>query len=314
MSDSKKILVTCPPMLRQMAQLRHLFEEKGIEVTTPEVVQILSVEELKRIVPLHDGWIIGDDPATREVFEAGKAGRLKAAVKWGVGVDNVDFKACGDLGIPVTNTPGMFGQEVADIALGYIIALARQTFAVDRGVREGSWPKPSGISLAGKKCAVLGQGDIGRNVATRAMACGMTVLGYDPVVNPKDVPAGVQMRSWPEGLDEADFLVVTCALTPSSRHIVNEASLARMKQGIRVINVARGPIIDEPSLLAALRSGHVHSAALDVFEVEPLPADSGLRELGDRCLFGSHNSSNTVDAVIRTSHIAVEKIFRFLGV
>jgi D-3-phosphoglycerate dehydrogenase len=81
-----------------------------------------------------------------------------------------------------------------------------------------------------------------------------------------------------------------------------------------VINVARGPIIDEPSLLAALRSGHVHSAALDVFEVEPLPADSGLRELGDRCLFGSHNSSNTVDAVIRTSHIAVEKIFRFLGV
>lgn len=314
MSDSKKILVTCPPMLRQMAQLRHLFEERGIEVTTPEVVQILSVEELKRIVPLHDGWIIGDDPATREVFEVGKAGRLKAAVKWGVGVDNVDFKACADLGIPVTNTPGMFGQEVADIALGYIIALARQTFAVDRGVREGSWPKPSGISLAGKKCAVLGQGDIGRNVATRAMACGMTVLGYDPVVNPKDVPAGIQMRSWPEGLDEADFLVVTCALTPSSRHIVNEASLARMKQGIRVINVARGPIIDEPSLLTALRNGHVHSAALDVFEVEPLPADSGLRELGDRCLLGSHNSSNTVDAVIRTSHIAVENIFRFLGV
>ena len=314
MSSPIKILVTCPPMLRMMSELRHLFEEKGIEVTTPEVVQILSVEELIEIVPQHDGWIIGDDPATRAVFAAGKAGRLKAAVKWGVGVDNVDFAACKDLGIPIINTPGMFGQEVADVALGYVIALARETFTIDRGVREGSWPKPRGISLAGKKCAVLGQGDIGRNVAKRVMACGMEVLGYDPVIKPEDVPSGVQMHTWPEGLSEADFLVVTCALTPSSRHIVNAESLAKMKPGIRVINVARGPIIDEPALIKALQTGHVHSAGLDVFEVEPLPMDSPLREYPDRCLLGSHNGSNTADAVIRTSIIATEKLFDFLKI
>jgi len=307
-----RILVTCPPMLRMMSELRHMFDESGVEVTTPDVVQTLTVDQLKEIVPQHDGWIIGDDPATRAVFEAGKAGRLKAAVKWGVGVDNVDFAACKDLGIPVTNTPGMFGQEVADIALGYVIALARETFAIDRGVRAGDWPKPRGISLAGKKCAVLGQGDIGRNVAKRVMACGMEVIGYDPVIKPEDVPAGVQMKQWPQGLDQADFLVITCALTASSRHIVNADSLAKMKRGIRVINVSRGPIVDEAALIKALESFQVHSAALDVFEVEPLPAESPLRQLGDRCLFGSHNASNTADAVLRTSEIAVKTLFDFL--
>jgi D-3-phosphoglycerate dehydrogenase len=301
-------------MLRMMPQLRHLFDSKGIELTTPDVVQILSVEELKELVPKHDGWIIGDDPATRQVFEAGKAGHLRAAVKWGVGVDNVDFAACKDLQIPVINTPGMFGQEVADVGLGYVIALARETFMIDHGVRAGQWPKPRGISLAGKKCAVLGMGDIGRNVAKRVAACGMEVLGYDPVAKAEDVPAGVKLLAWPQGLEEADFLVVTCALTPSSRHIVNSESLARMKPGIRIVNVARGPIIDESALVAALHSGHVHSAALDVFEVEPLPADSALREFGWRCLFGSHNGSNTADAVLRTSHIAVQKLYGFLGI
>jgi D-3-phosphoglycerate dehydrogenase len=146
-----KILVTCPPMLGMIDSFRHIFEEKGIELSAPNVVQTLSVEELKEIVPQHDGWIIGDDPATREVFEAGKAGNLKAAVKWGIGVDNVDFDACKDLNIPIINTPDMFGREVADIAMGYVIALARETFEIDRAVRDGKWIKPRGISLSGKK-------------------------------------------------------------------------------------------------------------------------------------------------------------------
>ena len=95
-------------------------------------MQTLSVAELKDLVPQHDGWIIGDDPATRAVFEARKARKLKAAVKWGIGVDNVDFSACADLDIPIINTPDMFGAEVADIAMGYVIALARETFQIDR--------------------------------------------------------------------------------------------------------------------------------------------------------------------------------------
>ena len=100
-----KVLITCPPMLRQIDHFKQQFEELNIEITTPAVVQALTVDELISIVPNHDGWIIGDDPATYEVFEAGKAGQLKAAVKWGIGVDNVDFSACAKLGIPITNTP-----------------------------------------------------------------------------------------------------------------------------------------------------------------------------------------------------------------
>ena len=306
-----KVLVTCPPMLGMIDHFQPLFEHHGMEVTAPKVVQTLSVEELIEIVPQHDGWIIGDDPATRGVFEAGKAGRLKAAVKWGIGVDNVDFAACKELGIPITNTPNMFGAEVADIAMGYVIALARETFQIDDGVRRGEWPKPRGISLSGKTVALVGFGDIGRNAAKRMLAADMTVIAYDPFAADAPEMPDIERASWPDRLEEADFLVVTSALTASSKHLVDAARLARAKPGIRVINVGRGPVINEPALKAALASGQVYSAALDVFEVEPLPMDSYLRQ-HPRCVFGSHNASNTADAVARTSEIAIGNLAKFI--
>lgn len=308
-----KILVTCPPMLGMIESFIPSFSKYGAEVTAPKVVQTLSVEELKSIVPLHDGWIIGDDPATREVFAAAKSGRLKAAVKWGIGVDNVDFAACKEFGIPITNTPNMFGAEVADIALGYVIALARETFQIDDGVRQGQWPKPRGVSLAGKTVALVGFGDIGKSTAKRLLACGMSVVAYDPVAQNSYELASVQRAEWPNRIEEVDFVVTTCALTASSRHMVNADVLRQMKDGVRVVNVGRGPVIDEPALEAALKSGKVYSAALDVFEVEPLPPDSYLRT-HPRCIFGSHNASNTRDAVERTSEIAISKLMEYLGV
>ncbi|MFZ0407707.1 MAG: phosphoglycerate dehydrogenase [Cyanobium sp.] len=283
----------------------------GLELVAAQVTQTLSEDELSQLLPLYDGWIIGDDPASRRVFEAGQAGRLRAAVKWGIGVDNVDFVACKDLGIPIINTPGMFGAEVADVAVGYVIALARHTFAIDRGVRAGGWPKPRGISLAGKTVALIGFGDIGRNTAKRLLAADMQIIAYDPFADPASVEAPVQLASWPERLEEADFLVVNCALTRSSFHLVDADALGRIKPGVRIINVGRGPVIDEQALIAALDSGHVYSAALDVFENEPLPADSPLR-LHERCIFGSHNASNTEDGVVRTSLEALRKLAGFL--
>ena len=298
-------------MLGMIDSFRHIFEEKGIELSAPNVVQTLSVEELKEIVPQHDGWIIGDDPATREVFEAGKAGNLKAAVKWGIGVDNVDFDACKDLDIPIINTPDMFGREVADIAMGYVIALARETFEIDRAVRNGKWIKPRGISLSGKKVALVGFGDIGQSTAKRLLALDMDVIAYDPFADNNPNLPEVEREVWPTRVEEADFIVVTCSLTKSSFHMVNANVFKQAKDGVRVINVGRGPIIDETSLEDALKSGKVYSAALDVFEVEPLPMDSYLRT-HPHCIFGSHNASNTADAVERTSHIAIEKLFNFL--
>ena len=307
-----KVLITCPPMLRAIKQFRATFEANGIDICTPEVVQTLTESQLLELVPQFDGWIIGDDPATAQVFEAGKAGRLKAAVKWGVGVDNVDFDACARLGIPISNTPGMFGQEVADIAMGYVIALARQTYEIDQAVKAGEWIKPAGISLAGRKVALVGFGDIGRNTAKRLLASGMKVIAYDPYYKIAEGLELVESAEWPTCLDEADFIVITCALTPGNRHFLNKEILAIAKVGVRVVNVARGPLIDEEALSAALESGQVHSAALEVFEVEPLPPASPLRNFGGHCLFGTHNSSNTLEAVHRTSIKAIELIDGFL--
>ena len=307
-------MVTCPPMLGQIDRFRSIFEKAGLQLYTPNVVQTLSVEELKALLPDMDGWIIGDDPANRAVFEAGKKGKLKAAVKWGVGVDNVDFEACKDLGIPVSNTPNMFGAEVANIALQYVIALARQTYLIDRGVRAGQWPKPAGISIAGRFAGVVGFGDIGRAVAYRLKAIGLKVQVYDPFAQRSEEDlANFEFLDFPEKIEQADFWVLTAALNPQTAHILNADTIARMKDEVRIVNVSRGGLIDEKALIEALQSGKVHSAALDVFEVEPLPMDSPLRQM-ERCIFGTHNGSNTVDAVIRASLEAIKILFGFLDI
>jgi D-3-phosphoglycerate dehydrogenase len=228
-------------------------------------------------------------------------------------VDNVDFVAAKELEIPIANTPRMFGTEVADIAVGYVIGLARQTFFIDRGVRLGKWLKPSGISLSEKTVALLGFGDIGRNTAKRLLSADMRVIAYDPYFQPAAGLETVESAQWPNRLDEADFIVLTCALTPDNWHILNKETLALAKRGLRIVNVARGPLIDEVALAEALASGQVYSVALDVFEVEPLPEESPLRQF-EQCIFGSHNASNTVDAVHRASERAIALLFDFLGV
>tara|TARA_B100000674_G_scaffold353732_1_gene296755 strand:+ start:268 stop:1197 length:930 start_codon:yes stop_codon:yes gene_type:complete len=305
-----KVLITCPPMLLQIDSLREKFTELNIEITTPKVVQTLSVSELIEIVPEHDGWIIGDDPATKEVFEAGKLGRLKAAVKWGIGTDNVDFKACKELNIPITNTPGMFGDEVADLAMCYILGLARDAFYIDREVRKGLWPKPTGISLLDKTLGIVGLGDIGKSIAKRANAHGLNIVGWDPYA--KDVPEAIHFqKSWPDGLKQCNFLVFSCALTENNYHMFSEKIFGEIKSGLRIVNVSRGGLIDEDSLIKGISSGLIHSVALDVFENEPLNVKNKLLSYSN-CIFGSHNGSNTKEAVIRASNEAINIIKDFL--
>ena len=303
------VLVTCPPMLGLIDEFADDFEAHGLDFTPANVTQVLSEDELIALVPDHDGWIIGDDPATSRVVEAAARGRLRAAVKWGVGVDNLDFAAFREAGVPVENTPGVFGGEVADVALTYVLGLARETYFIDREIRaKNAWPKPSGISIAGRTVALVGFGDIGSQTARRLVACGANIVVYDPAYKPVD-DLNVETANWPARLDEADFLVFTCPLNDATRHMFDETILERIKPGVRVVNVARGPVIKESALVDALEKGLVHSAALDVFEIEPLAPDNPLRRF-DRCVFGSHNGSNSADAVRRVSRIAIAKISR----
>ena len=304
------VLVTCPPMLGMIDEFIPYAEMKNINLIPAKVNQTLSEKELIELLPHYDGWIIGDDPATKKVFQAGKSGVLKAAVKWGIGVDNVDFEACKELSIPIINTPKMFGAEVADVALGYIIGLARQTFFIDREVRlKGTWPKPAGISLANKKIGIIGLGDIGRNLAKKLNVCEMIITGYDPFVKDDDLE-NIQLKNWPENVEELDFLVFTCSLNIHNKHMLNSENLSKCKNGVYIINVARGPLIDELALTKSILSGKVAGAALDVFEVEPLHYNSPLKNI-ESCILGSHNGSNTKDAVIRASISAIDNMDNF---
>lgn len=299
-------------MLGLFSEFEADFKSAGVVGVPAQTTQVLTEDELIAVLPEFDGWIIGDDPASKRVVAAANAGQMRAAVKWGVGTDNVDFPAFAELGVPVENTPGVFGQEVADVALTYALGLARETYWIDRQIRyEQSWPKPSGISLSGRKVGVVGFGDIGQQTARRLIACGSQVIAYDPYFAP--VPGlEVDHETWPNQLSELDFLIFTCPLTPETEGLFNHDTLGLLKRGVRIVNVARGPIIIEAALVDGLQRGIVHSAALDVFEIEPLPAASPLRNY-DRCIFGSHNGSNSKDAVRRVSRIAIEKIARMLN-
>jgi D-3-phosphoglycerate dehydrogenase len=289
------------------------FADAGLDFTPAKVTQVLSIEELCDLLPAFDGWIIGDDPANAEVVAAGAAGNLRAAVKWGVGIDNVDFDAFAAHNIPVENTPNVFGEEVADVALTYVLGLARETYLIDREIRANSaWPKPSGISVHGRTIALVGFGDIGKATARRLAACGANIVVYDPYYQPSP-GLDVEHAPWPERIGEADFIVFTCPLTDSTRAMFDHELLGSLRPGVRVVNVARGPVIVEDALIEGLQKEIIHSAALDVFEIEPLPERSPLRGF-DRCIFGSHNGSNSSDAVRRVSRIAIGKIAGFLGV
>ena len=308
-----RVLLTCPPMIGLVDEFRADFEARGIELVVPDFVQVMSEEALMDILPSCDGWIIGDDPATAQVLEAGNDGKLVAAVKWGLGVDNVDFDAARARGMSIVNTPTVFGNEVADVAMAYVIGLARETYLIDREVRAGGWPKPAGISLEDKVAGVVGFGDIGRQVSRRLAVSGMTQIIYDPAYADAEAQANLPVATWPERLDELDFLVFVCALTASNRHMLSADEIARLKPGVRIVTVARGPLIDEAASIDGLETGAVHSAALDVMEIEPLPAGSKLRDY-PHCIFGSHTASNTKDAVRRTSQLAMTSLFEFLGI
>ena len=304
-----RILVSCIHLQRRFDEFRHRFDEAGYDVELPEVDQQLSEAWLLEHAGRFDGVIAGDDPFTEAVLTRGSEGQLRALVKWGVGVDAIDREACERLGIRFAHTPGTFGDEVADVGMGYVVMLARRLHEIDRSIRSGGWFKPPGRSLRSMTLGVVGLGSIGSSIVDRAKAFGMRVVGTDDFTQ-YDADPSVQ-TSLGEVLATSDVVVMACSLTPSSRGMINADALARMKHGAYLVNVARGPLVVEADLVDALSSGQISSAALDVFEQEPLPPDSPLRSF-DQCVFGSHNGSNTIEGVQRVNELTVDLILDML--
>ena len=310
---SWRVLITCPPMLMTLDSCRARFVAEGLDVTTPQVTQQLSEVELCDIIADFDGVLAGDDPFTAKVLETGRKGRLKVLAKWGIGVDAIDLEAAKKLGIYTSNTPGTFDNEVADIAVGYTILLTRQLHRIDAAVRQGEWLKICGTSLYGKTAGIIGVGSIGRAVARRLKEMGLNLLGYDisPVSDQLCAETGLKQVDLSSLLAQADVVVVACSLTSENWHLLAEQEFRRIKRGAFLINVSRGSLIQEKALLEALANGQLAGAALDVFEVEPLTKDHPLCK-HDQVILGSHNSSNTQEAVLRVNQLAIDNLVRDL--
>jgi D-3-phosphoglycerate dehydrogenase len=307
------VLFSAPYMIPFLDRFRPLLEGYGLELIVPEVHERLSEDEILAYAGKFDGTICGDDHYTARVLAA-CAPRLKIISKWGTGIDSIDRQAAAQLGIRIGNTPNAFTLPVADTVLGYMLAFARRHPWMDRAVKAGIWDKQPGLSLSECTLGVVGVGTIGKAVVRRARAFGMTLLGNDIIEIDHVFLAenGVEMTSLKDLLGHSDFVSLNCDLNPTSHHLMNTRTLACMRPSGVLINTARGPIVEEPALVAALQAGQVAGAALDVYEHEPLPASSPLIKM-DNVMLAPHNANSSPAAWERVHFNTIKNLLEGLG-
>jgi len=286
-----------------------VFKERGIDV---EVKVGLSKEELAEIIGDYDGLAVRSATKVTEKI-IGAAKRLKVVGRAGIGVDNIDTRAATARGIIVMNTPYGNSITTAEHAISLMLALARQIPQADRSTKAGKWEKSKfmGVELFGKTLGVIGCGNIGSIVADRAIGLKMRVIAYDPFLSPeRAVEIGVEKVELDQLLQRADFITLHTPLTERTRNIINAEALAKMKPTARIINCARGGLIDEAALVEALKAGRIAGAALDVFEVEPA-RESPLFEL-DNVICTPHLGASTSEAQEKVALQIAEQMSDYL--
>jgi D-3-phosphoglycerate dehydrogenase / 2-oxoglutarate reductase len=270
-----------------------IFRSRGIET---DVKIGLPPDELKSIIGRYDGLAVRSaTKVTKAVME--KAQNLKVIGRAGIGVDNIDVPAATQRGIVVMNTP--FGNSIttAEHAIAMMMALARQLPLADRSTQAGKWEKARfmGVELTGKTLGVIGCGNVGSIVADRALGLKMKVVAYDPFLSPeRALTLGVEKADLDELLARADFITLHTPLTDATRNIIDARALAKTRKGVRIINCARGGLVVEEDLKAALDSGQVAGAAIDVFPVEP--AKSNILFGRDDVIATPHLGASTTEA------------------
>ncbi len=290
------VLFSAPYLVPLHKPLQPLLAHYGLEAIFTKVQERLTEAQLFTYAGQFDGTACGDDHYTERVLEA-CAPRLKVISKWGTGIDSINSQAAARLGIQVFRTPNAFTLPVADTALGYILAFARCQPWMDHAMKAGRWEKIPGRSLSECTLGVIGVGNIGKAIIRRALAFGMKILGNDIIEINHDfvIEYGVEMTSLEELLARSDFVSLNCDLNPTSFHLINKRTLSHMKPTAVLINAARGPVVDEQAMIAALESGKIAGAALDVYETEPLPPDSPLTRM-DNVMLAPHNANSSPTA------------------
>ena len=269
----------CPPEATRGFPAGDLTREQLSVITAANVPPSITTEE--RVVEMAhnaDGILAVRANMNARVMDA--LPRLRVIGRYGIGVDNIDVEAATARGIAVVNAPGFCAREVAEHTLMFIVACGRKLGILDKKMRRGAWPRDEASpmrALFTQTLGLVGFGQIGREVAHRVAACGMTVLAYDPYLRPADAERHrVRLVGLPELLREADFVSVHAPLTAETRHLLGRDQLRQMKRTAYLINTSRGPLVDEAALVEALEAGWIAGAALDVFETEPLPPSSPL--------------------------------------
>jgi D-3-phosphoglycerate dehydrogenase len=244
---------------------------------------------------------------TKDVIDAGK--NLKAIVRAGVGLDNIDVSYAKEKGIEVLNTPSASTQSVAELTIAYLMALARSIPQMTASMKAGKWEKKAflGSEVSGKTLGLIGSGRIGKAVADRASALGMDVIAYDPYIS--DLP-GIELVDLDKLLQRADYISLHIPHTEETHNILDADAFRNMKDGVRIINCARGGTIDEGALYQAIQDGKVAGAALDVYAEEPL-TDSKLFSL-DQVIGSPHVGAGTGEAKKRVGQVAAEKVIQAL--
>lgn len=305
----KTVLLSAPYMLPLAKRLKSILKDYEMDLIVADVHERLNETQLMKFAGKFDGAICGDDHFTAQVLEA-CAPRLKVISKWGTGIDSIDSGACDRLGIKLYRTLNAFTLPVSDSVLGYVLAFARRLPWMDKDVKAGMWEKIPGRALHECTLGVIGVGTIGKVVASKAKVFGMKILGNDIVeIDPAFIiETGIQMTSLETLLADSDFVSVNCDLNPTSYHLINARTLSRMRPQAILINTARGPIVDQTALVEALKEGKIGGAALDVFEVEPLPVDNELNKM-DNVMLAPHNSNSSPTAWERVHLNTLRNLF-----
>lgn len=308
------ILISAPYFLPVVEHYRPLFERYGLDLILADVQERLNEDKLMDYAGQFEGAICGDDQYTAQVLKA-CAPTLKVISKWGTGIDSIDKESADRFGIRVCRTPNAFTMPVADSVMGYVLAFARRQPWLDRAMKNGQWEKLPGRSLSEITLGVVGVGNCGKAVLRRARAFGMRLLGNDILEIAPDfvIENGIELTSLQDLLARSDFVSLNCDLNPTSYHLINAQTLEAMTPTSILINTARGPIVDEKALIQALQSGTIAGAALDVFEVEPLPLDSPLLQM-DNVMLAPHNANSSPSAWERVHWNTFCNILEGLGI
>jgi D-3-phosphoglycerate dehydrogenase / 2-oxoglutarate reductase len=291
---------------------RELLLDNGFTLVENETTIPWTAEDLARVLPTADAAVAGVEVYDEEALAP--ADRLQIISRLGVGLDNVDLKAARTLGVDVVNVPGGNAAAVAELAIGFVLALLRRLPTMDAATRDGRWDRYVGSELTGKRVCLIGFGTIAQLVARRLSGFDVTIVAHDPFADPEVAArAGVELLPLTEAVAAADVISVHAPHTEATHHLVDDTVLDAAKPGVLLVNTSRGPLVATDALVRALASGRVGGAGLDVFEQEPVTTANPLFAF-DNVITSPHAAADTLEAYDRIGLATAQAIVdRFAG-